>query len=172
MNMLRHWERVLRVFPFSNLTQTASTLRIHAVSLREPPVLERGFENPIDLDAVLAAAREFTASDCLAQLETKWDLWQFQTEWSLTPTRVVLSCLGEMFEDREEEHLRVEFGPDAIFLPDPELPGAGKMAESNLRSLLRFVHDSDQALTFESRRLWTESGENFAERLQSVIEDH
>lgn len=171
MNMLRHWERVLRAFPFSKLMQTASTLRVNAVSFQEPPLLERGFEPPIDIDAVMAAAREFTANDCAVQLETKWDLWQFNNDWKLTPTRVVLTCLGELFEDSEDEHIRVDFGPDAIFLPDEELPGAGKMAESNLKSLLHFVHDADQALTYDSRRLWTESGENFAERLQAAIDN-
>jgi hypothetical protein len=169
MNMLRHWDRLLRVFPFSRLTQTSNTLRVQAVSFREPVLLEQDFANPIDLDALVAAAREFTATDCAVQLEAKWDIWQFTDDWKLTPTRVTLACFGEQFEDKEEEHLRVDFGPDAMYLPDPELPGAGTMAESNLKSLLKFVHDADETLAVDSRRLWTESGENFAERLQSAM---
>jgi hypothetical protein len=171
MNMLRHWERLLRVFPFSKLSHTPNTLRVQAVSLREPVLLEQDFGNPIDLDAVVTAAREFMASDCAVQLEAKWDIWQYVGDWKLTPTRIVLASFGEQFEDKEDEHLRVDFGPDAMFLPDPELPGAGKMAESNLKSLLSFVHEADEILAVESRRLWTESGDNFAERLQAVVRE-
>ena len=156
MNMLRHWERLLRVFPFSALSQTPSTLRVQAVAFREPPLFERDFPKPVDLDSALEAAREFTASDCASQFEAQWDIWQHVGDWKLTPARVVLTCFGEQFEDKEEEHLRVDFGPDAMFLPDPELPGAGTMAESNLKSLLKFVHDADETLAVDLRRLWTE----------------
>jgi hypothetical protein len=170
MNMLRHWERLLRVFPFSRLSQTPGLLRVHAVSFQEPVLFELPLENPPDIDAVLTAAREFTASDCAAQLEANWDLWQFVGEWKLTPTAVLLTCFGPQFEDAEGDNLRVDFGTEATFLPDLSLAGAGKMAESNLKSLLRFVHDADQALAVNTRRLWTESGVNFAERLQSATE--
>src|SRR5215213_9288528 len=82
MNMLRHWERLLRVFPFSKLAQSSNTLRVHAVSFTEPPLFEGSFVDPMNLDAVLAAAKEFTGSDCAAQLEGKWDLWQYASnDW-------------------------------------------------------------------------------------------
>jgi hypothetical protein len=173
MNMLRHWERLLRVFPFSKLAQSSNTFRVQAVSFTEPALFERSFPDPLDLDAVLEAARELMGSDCAAQLEGKWDLWQYAgNEWKLTPTRVVFTCFARDFEDAEEgEHLRVDFGPDAQFIPDPELPNSVFMAQSNIRSLLHFVHEADVALTAESRRLWTETGENFAERLQTALEE-
>lgn len=170
MNMLRHWERLLRVFPFSRLSQTANTLRVQAISLREPILFERGFPNPLDIDSVLEAAREFTASDCAVQLEAKWDLWHFVDDWKLTPTRVILGCFGPEFEDAGE-HLEVDFGPDVVFLPDPELPNSLFMSQSNIKSLLHFVHEADNALTVEQRLLSTESGENFALRLQAVLEE-
>jgi hypothetical protein len=171
MNMLRHWERLLRVFPYSKLAQSSNTLRVQAVSFAEPSLFERSLPDPVDIDAILEIAREFTGSDCAAQLEAKWDLWQYSGDWKLTPTRVVLTCIGRAFEDAEDEHLRVDFGPDALFLPDPELPNGLFMAQSNIRSLLHFVHEADTALSAESRRLWTESGENFAERLQAALEE-
>ena len=170
MNMLRHWERLLRKFPYSRLSQTASTFRVQAVAFSEPALFERSMPDPFDLDAVLELAKEFTASDCAAQLETKWDLWQFEGDWKLTPTRVLLTCFGSGFEDSEGDNLRVDFGPDSTFLPDPELPNALFMSQSNIKSLLHFVHEADSALTVETRRLWTESGENFAERLQTTLE--
>jgi hypothetical protein len=66
MNMLRHWERLLRKFPYSRLSQTASTFRVQAVAFSEPALFERSMPDPFDLDAVLELAKEFTASDCAA----------------------------------------------------------------------------------------------------------
>ena len=171
MNMLRHWEKLLRVFPFSRLSKSGSTLRVNALSFTEPALYEQSYNDPINLDVILAAAKEYMGSDCAAQLEAKWDLWQFSGEWKLTPTRVNLLCFASEFEDRAGDHLRVEFGTDSIFMPDPELPNNLFMAQSNLKSLLQFVHEADQALSVEQRRLWTESGENFAERLQKVLSE-
>ena len=170
MNMLRHWERLLRKFPFSRLSQGATTLSIHAVSFSEPALFERSFPDPFDLDAVLQAAKEFMGSDCAVQLESKWDLWQYEGDWKLSPARVMFTCFAPNFEDSEGEDIRVDFGADTLFLPDPDLPNGLFMSQSNIRSLLHFVHEADQVLTAEGRRLWTESGENFAERLQLALE--
>jgi hypothetical protein len=169
-NMLRHWERLLRKFPYSRLSKAESTFRVHAVSFSEPALFERSLPDPFDLDVVLQLAKEFTAPDCAAQLETKWDLWQFTDDWRLTPTVAILTCFASGFEDSDGDNLRVDFGPDAVFLPDAELPNSLFMSQSNLKSLLHFVHEADSALTVETRRLWTESGENFAERLQATLE--
>ena len=96
-----------------------------------------------------------------------------KVHWSDTDAAGVVwfpNFLG-WFEDAEEEHLRVDFGPDVTFLPDPDLPNGLFMAQSNIRSLLHFVHEADTAVVAESRRLWTETGENFAERLQAALEE-
>ena len=82
-NMLRHWEKVLRPFPFSRLAKSASVLRVQAIDFSEPAIFEQPFENPLNLEDILAAAREFQAADTAVQLETWWDLWQFGTDWSL-----------------------------------------------------------------------------------------
>jgi hypothetical protein len=65
--------------------------------------------------------------------------------------------------------LEVEFGIDANFLPQPGLPDSPHMVESNIKSLLKLVHDLDDALPVETRRLWSESGENFAEKLHQAL---
>jgi hypothetical protein len=168
-NMLRHYERMLRSFPFSRLSQTGVVLRINAVSESEPPVFEQPFENPPDVEAVITAARQFTTEDCVVQLEAKWDLWQFDKEWELRPAPVTLSCTGPGYPADEREHLNIDFGLDAHFLPQRDLPNHLFMARSNIRSLLHLISELDRTLTIESKRLWSESGENFAERLQSAV---
>jgi hypothetical protein len=167
-SMLRYYERLLRAFPYSRLTQTGSTLRISAISWDEPPLMETPIESPPDIDRILEIVREFASNDCGVQLETKWDLWQFEEDWSVQPARVVLSCFGPGFESEKNDHLRIDFGIDTLFLPQKELPNHLFMAQSNIRSLLHLVGELDKALNAESRRLWTDSGENFAERIQAL----
>jgi hypothetical protein len=41
--------------------------------------------------------------------------------------------------------------------------------QSNIKSLLKLVHDLDDALPVETRLLWSESGENFAEKLHQAL---
>jgi hypothetical protein len=43
------------------------------------------------------------------------------------------------------------------------------MVRANIQSLLRLVHDMDDRLKVERRQLWSESGVNFAERLETTL---
>jgi hypothetical protein len=203
--MLRNYEKLLRLFPFSRLAQQASTFKIMAVDVSEPVVAEIPYPPPIPIDAVLAIAKDFQNADASYRLETWWDLWQFEpehlnpqqlnNEWKVAPARVALCCFGPEFNqsptglsspqevqpspviafpNSSEDAalgcaLEIEFGIDANFLPQPELPDSPRMIESNIKSLLKLVHDLDDALPVETRRLWSESGENFAEKLHQAL---
>jgi hypothetical protein len=199
LTMLRNYEKLLRLFPFSRLAHHASTFKVLAVDANEPVVAEVPYAPPLPIDALLAAARDFQNSDSAYRLETWWDLWQFgsepsHVEWKLAPARVALCCFGPDFRQspsgQEQPHegerpsviafpsgddaaigcaLEVEFGLDANFLPQPDLPDSPRLIESNIKSLLKLVHDLDDALPVETRRLWSESGENFAEKLHQAL---
>ena len=168
-NMLRNYEKLLRTFPYSKLAKNPSTLKIIAVSFEEPALLETAFPPPTDLDAVLASAREFAHADCCYRLETFWDIWQHHDDWELAPARVTLCCFGPEFEHEDHGNLSIEFGIDTHFLPRPELPQSLRMVQSNIQSLLKLVHDADDALPVEIRKLWTESGDNFSEKLHLAL---
>lgn len=170
-NVVRHFEKLLRLFPYSKLSRGATTLRVNAVSALEPPLFEQSFDDPPEVDSMLAASREFIASDCGLYVETRWDLWQFETDWQLAPARIVLAAFAPGFDSGVDDHLRIDFGIDALFLPQPELPNHLFVARSNVRSLLHLVHELDRSFSVEERRLWTESGDNFAERLQVALEE-
>ncbi|HYP13880.1 MAG TPA: hypothetical protein VEQ63_08140 [Bryobacteraceae bacterium] len=170
-NMLRHYHRLLAAVPYSRLATVGGLLRVNAVSEVEPPVYEASFDPPVDPDAILKHAREFTASDCAVQFETAWDLWQYEQDWEVAPSRMTVSCFGPDYEDSDGDHLRISFGLDSLFIPDTTLPNGLFMARSNIRSLLHFAEQLDKTLTLESRRLWSESGENFAERLQAALHE-
>ena len=168
-NMLRHFEKLLSVFPFSKLAKRGPELRVYAIERVEPPLFDREFPPGNDPATIIAGAREFMHDDCASDLTAAWDLWQFDGDWKLAPAEVILSCLGPEFENENGDHLRIEFGLDARFIPDPELEGSARMVESNLKSLLRLVRDIEGALDLERRTLWSESGVNPAELIAVVL---
>lgn len=163
------------MFPFSQREQPQSVVSVYGVASTEPPLLERPVNGPVDVSDVLSTFGDYTGDDVAYELESWWDLWQFEQDWKLAPSRVVLSCFGPDFDNgtdinpADQEDLRIEFGVDTNYLPRADVPGSARMIQSNIRSLLRLVHELDSALPVDRRSLQTESGENFAERLQQVL---
>ena len=167
--MLRYFEKLLSLFPFSQLTQRGPVLRVYAIERAEPPQMEREITKPVDTAALVMGAREFAHADSGIEVEAAWDLWQFDGEWKLGPASVTLVCQGPEFETEDGDHLRIEFGPDARFLPMEGVEGSLRMGQSNLRSLLHFVGEIEKNLPLENRRLWSESGRNFAGVVAEMI---
>ena len=172
---LRHFEELLRLFPFSPREQPESVVSVHAIDTTEPPLSERPVNGPIDLAEVVSIFRDYQGDDVAYRLESWWELWQFEEDWKLTTAPVALSCFGPEFDNgtgeqpEEQEDLRIEFGVDSNYLPRTDVPGSARLIESNIKSLLRLVHDIESLLPVVKRRLETESGENFADRLQQVL---
>jgi len=172
-SMLRHFETLLGLFPFSKLAARGPVLRVYAIEMSEPPLLEREFDpagpNATSIASVIAqAAREFVDVDCCLEVEAGWDLWQWKGDWKLAPAAVTILCFGPGF-DNDSDHLRIEFGPDFRFLPIDGVEGSLRMSRSNLLSLLHLVGDIERALPVERRRIWSESGANFAELLAETV---
>lgn len=161
-NLLRHFDKALGLFPFSRLAKRGPVLRVYALEHIEPPVVEREFAPGTPPGEIIRIAREFYHDDCSVEVEAAWDLWQYDGEWKLGPVPVTLSCFGPEFDDAEFDHVRVDLGPEALFLPDTSIEGSLRMGQSNLRSVVRFAGDLEEKLPLESRRLWSESGTNFA----------
>ncbi|MEO8662294.1 MAG: hypothetical protein ABI693_27775 [Bryobacteraceae bacterium] len=168
-NMLRHLGLLLQKFPVSRLAPDI-IVRVHAVALTEPFLMEQQFGLPLDIDDMLAAVRQHRAADIAVHLETKWDIWQKDTEWKLAPAPVSIYAFGPAFERERDENIRIDFGPDFHFLPDVDDPSSARLVQSNVRSLLSLVHSLDDTLAADRRQLWSESGENFAERLQAALQ--
>ena len=172
---LRQFEKILRIFPFSQREQPQSLISVQAIDSTEPPLLERPLNGPLDPSEVVALLQNYSGEDVAYTVEGWWDLWQFVDDWKLAPARVALACFGPEFDNLSELHsskqedLRVDFGLDGHFLPQPDIAGSARLVESNIKSLLRVVHELDSALPVERRRLETETGENFADRLQDLL---
>jgi hypothetical protein len=168
-NMLRHFEKVLGVFPFSKLAARGPELRIYAIEYLEPPQLERDFPLGAELPELIAAAREFMQDDCVSEIDAAWDLFQFDGDWKLAPAVVTLECFGPLFENEIGDHVRLDFGHDARYLPDARIEGGIKMGELNLKSLVHLVREIERVLPLERRQLWSESGENPAELIAQAL---
>lgn len=171
-NMLRHYEKLLQLFPFSKLRKGDSTFRIYALELAEPALLDVPVGAPVSVESVVSSAREFQSADASYELETFWDLWTWDNDWQLAPNRVLISCFGPEFDNEIGDNLRIDFGLDEQYLPGAGGPEGMRMVQSNIQSLLRLVHDMDERVQLERRQLWTESGENFAERLEAALREH
>jgi hypothetical protein len=168
----RYFQKILSIVPFSQREQPQSTLSIQAISQTEPSLLERPLNGPVSVADLTEILDEYTGEDVAYCFESWWDLWQYNgQEWEIKPAKIILSSFGKEFdnggtlESAEQEDLRVDFGVDTLFLPDPSLKGSSRLTESNVKSLLKLVHDIEEALPVERRVLETESGENFAEKL-------
>jgi hypothetical protein len=172
---LHEFDKLLRLFPFSQRAQPQSVISVEAIDPTEPPLLERPVNGPLDPAEISLMWQDYSGDDIAYRVESWWDLWQFEGDWKLAPTRVGLACFGPLFdnltgrEPGKQEELRIEFGVDTNFLPQPDVSGSAKFVESNIKSLLRLVHELDSALPVARRRLETESGENFASRLQEML---
>ncbi len=167
-NMLRHFKNALSCFPFSRLRPYVN-LEVSAVDPAEPPLLEREFALEIRLDEIIEACRWLQKRDAVFNVATYWDLWQWQDDWQLAASPISISCFGPAFPSEYGEQLRFEFGLESQFLPQPELSDNLTPVRQNIRSLLHLVGDLDKSMAAEKRLLWSESGGNFAERLQQSL---
>jgi hypothetical protein len=172
-SVLRHFETLTGLFPFSKLAARGPVLRVYAIEMAEPALLEREFAPggpPASIaPAIIEEAREFVAPDCCLEVEANWDLWQWKDDWKLAPAAVTILGFAPGFERDGDDHLRIEFGPDFRFLPIEGVEGSLRMGRSNLLSLLHLVGDIERALPIQRRRIWSESGANFAELLAETV---
>lgn len=170
-NALRHLEQMLRAFPFSQLRQGIAALKVYALEFVEPPVLEHAFCDTPEVEDVIALCREFDDPDCAYTVDGWWELFQYNNGWRLTPSGVSLTCFGPLFENDDRDHLRIDFGPETYYLPNARLTDSARAAHSNLTSLLRLASDLEEALSVSRKNLWSESGDDFAARLESALDE-
>lgn len=170
-----YFQKILEVFPFSKL-QLGSVLRVYAVSFHEVPVYEGFIDTEMDPSEAASVVQEFIYDDCCIQLETKWDLYQWDGTWELKPSRVFIEVYGPKFERdipnplNDAEPICIELGPEMLFLPQPKSDQL-RPVQSNIRSILHFADDLQGVLAVERRLLWSETEDNFAERLASFLDE-
>jgi hypothetical protein len=159
--------------------------RVHAaaaypISWNEAPVYQRIYgQDELEASMPESAVAEATASlydDYAYEFEMKWDLWVAEGAggldaiWREEPRIVRVTGFGPQFDEGaydQNGNIRVDFGIDTPFLEDDvELDSTGvKHVEQNLQRLVVLTRAIELKCGISSRLLWSESGENLAQKL-------
>jgi len=172
-DMLPHALSVMRQFPFSSQRAGVSAIALHPVSWNEATVLEKRFNPGIEPAAAVLIASDLLHEDYAYVFEAYWDLWtlsEASKEWTLQPETVRFIVRGVEFDEgafEQEGHIQVDFGSDSPFLQDQVAltSAAEAKVRANVQKLVEFTTRVEKNSGTSARLLWSESDENFAQKL-------
>jgi hypothetical protein len=172
-DMLPHALSVMRHFPFSAQQPGITYLAIHPVSWSEPTVLEQRFRPGISPEEAILLACDLLHEDHAYAFEAFWDLWVRSADgeqWAMQPSPVRFLVHGVEFDDgffQQAGHVEVDFGLDAPFLYEGVALTAPveEKVRANVQKLVEFVTQVEKSSGATARLLWSESGENLAQKL-------
>jgi hypothetical protein len=171
--MLPHVMAVLQQFPFSAERPGVTYLSVQPVSWNEASVLERRFTPGIEPAQAVLVAADLIHDDYAYVFDAYWDLWMPEDsgrQWRLLPSLVKFIVQGEEFDDAAQQqtgHIQIDFGPDSPFLQENiELTEeAQTKVRENVARLVEFTVKAEKNTRARGRVLWSESGENLAQKL-------
>jgi hypothetical protein len=161
------------------------TLRVYAaaaypISWNETPFYQRIYEEAEVRESApeqaVAEATEILHDDFAYEFEFKWDLWVAETvggldpTWKQQPVMVHVVGFGPHFDEGAYEQngqVRVDFGLDTPFLLEEiELDKVGaEYVKRNVQKLVEVTNAIQENCGISSRLLWSDSGENLAQKL-------
>ncbi len=164
--------------------------RVHAASAyplswNETPSYQRIYEEAETEDSMpsvaVAAATEPLYDDFAYEFEVKWDLWiaeisgDLDPAWRREPRVARVIGFGPHFDEGAYEqngHIRVDFGTDTPFLEDEVTLDkvAAQRVEQNLQKLVVLTKAIELKCGISSRLLWSDSGENLAQKLVARLQ--
>ena len=170
--MLPHILATLLQFPFSERRPGVTYLSVQPVSWNEASVLERRFSPGIPPEEAVTVAADLVHDDYAYVFEAYWDLWTPNAagQWEQSPSLVTFNAQAEEFEDgaqQETGQIQIDFGLDSLFVPEVmELTAEiQEKVRDNVSRLIEFTRKVDLHARATSRRLWSESEENLAQKL-------
>jgi len=172
-DMLPHTLGVIRHFPFSGQRPGITYLAVHPVSWSEPTVLEQRFHPGVTPEEAILLASDLLHEDHAYIFEAFWDLWISSADgkqWTMQPSQVRFLVHGTEFDDgffQEAGHVEVDFGLDGLFLFEglALTPSVEEKVRANVQKLVEFVNQVEKTSSATARLLWSESGENLAQKL-------
>lgn len=171
--MLVHALSVMRQFPFSKDLPGITYYALHPVSWNEPTIFEQRFHPGATPEEAIAVAADLLHEDYAYLFEANWDLWTPETPdgtWTSAPSTVRIIVRGEEFEEGEAKtqgEVQLDFGLDTPFLHE-ELrltPEVESRVRANVQMLVDFINRIEKSAIANTRLLWSESGENLAQKL-------
>lgn len=170
--MLPHILAVLQQFPFSEQRPGVTYVAVQPVSWNEASVLERRFSPGITPQEAVVVAADLVHDDYAYTFDVYWDVWSADSagKWTLAPSQVKIIAQGEEFDEgiqQETGHLQVDFGLDSLFVQESvELTDESQARiRENVLRLIEFTKKIEMHTRATSRRLWSESDENLAQKL-------
>jgi len=164
---------VMRDFPFAQSAPGITALSLHPVSWNEATILEEQFAPAARPEEAVAIVSGLVHEDYAYVFEANWELWsprQAPAEWVLEPALVRFIVRGEEFEEGEAKtqgDIEIDFGLDAPFLYE-ELQLSEELqarVRANVKVLVDFINRVEKSAGTNARLLWSESGENLAQKL-------
>ena len=169
---------VLKQFSLVGGASTISAAAAYPISWNEAPAFQRIYVDAEEaqIEQAVAETMELMHDDFAYEFEIKWDLWTPLTEgdldviWKKEPQIARVVGFGPEFDDRAYEqngHVRVDLGLDTFFLhEDVELdPESAEYLKRNVAILVDLTNAIQANCGISSRLLWSESGENLAQKL-------
>src|SRR5690349_6458152 len=177
-DMLPHALGVLRQFPNSTQAPGNSYVAVHPVNWNEARLLEQRFSPGIRPEEAILATTNLLHEDYAYAFEAFWDLWKFDPEtntWALQPTAVQFLVHGLQFDEgisEPEGNIQVDFGLDTPFLQEdlPLTMETEQRLRANVQKLVAFTSAVEKTPGINTRLLWSESDENFAQKLISRLQ--
>ncbi len=171
-DMLPHALSVMRQFPFSEQQPGVTYLALHPVSWNEPTILEQRFRPGVPPEQAVLIASDLLHEDYAYLFEAFWDLWIVgeNDEWTRKPSQVKFLVHGTEFDGgiyEQEGHIQVDLGMDVPFLQDdaPLTIEAAARVRTNVQRLVDFTSKVEKNSGANTRLLWSESDQNFAQKL-------
>src|SRR5664279_461105 len=174
---------VLKQFSLVGGASYVSGAAAYPLSWNEAPVFQRIFVDPEEaaFEQAVPEAMELLHDDCAYEFEIKWDLWSPVEEggldlvWKQEPCIARVVGFGPEFDQGTYEqngHVRVDFGLDTFFLhEDVDLdPEGAEYVKRNVTMLVDLTNAIQRNCGISSRLLWSESGENLAQKLVARLQ--
>lgn len=171
---------ILKQFGAPGSTARVRAATTYPISWNETPVYQRVYgEDEVQDSApeqAVADATENLHDDFAYEFELPWDLWVAETvggldaTWKQEPVTVRVAGFGPEFDEGAYEQngqIRVDFGLDTPFLlEEVDLDEVGaEHIKRNVQKLVEVTNAIQQNCGISSRLLWSESGENLAQKL-------
>jgi hypothetical protein len=175
-DMLPRALAVMEQFPYSAVQPGISYVALHPVSWDEATVLEQRFRPGISAGEAVQIASDLLHEDYAYLFEAYWDLWKLgEGKWTLQPVGVKFLVHGLEFDGgvyQQEGHIQVDLGLDTPFLhEDVQLTSeAESRVRANVQKLVEFTTKAQKSSGATGRLLWSESEENFAQKLISRLQ--
>ncbi len=174
-------ERVLQQFAAIGGSDKVKAATVYPLSWQESPVYQwvHSDKDPVENAEpaqAIARAMEILHEDYAYEFEIEWELWTTgsqtaaEPDWKQEPRVVRVTGFGPQFDEGsfdQNGQIRIDLGDDAPFLQEDvdlsaESAGYVKLNVQKLVDLTTAMQKNAGAAT---RLLWSESGENLAQKL-------